>query len=48
MKVLEISKHGLRTEVMELVGIPEPDAPKTGGLLATVEYARITSIYGEW
>jgi hypothetical protein len=48
MKVLQISKHGLPTEVMELVDISEPDAPKTGGLLATVEYAPITSIYGEW
>jgi hypothetical protein len=48
MKVLQISKHGLPTEVMELVDISEPGAPKTGGLLATVEYAPITSIYGEW
>jgi hypothetical protein len=48
MKVLQISKHGLPTEVMELFDISEPDAPKGGGLLATVEYAPITSIYGEW
>jgi hypothetical protein len=33
MKVLQISKHGLPTEVMELVDISEPDARKAGGLL---------------
>ena len=48
MKLLQISKQGLPTEVMELVGISEPDAPKAGGLLAAVEYAPITSIYGAW
>jgi NADPH:quinone reductase-like Zn-dependent oxidoreductase len=48
MKVLQISKRGLPTEVMELVDISEPDAPKAGGLLAEVEYAPITSIYGGW
>src|SRR5260370_42423277 len=48
MKVLQISKQGLPTEVMELVDISEPDAPKAGGLLAAVEYAPITSIYGAW
>jgi hypothetical protein len=47
MKVLQISKRGLPTEVMELGDI-EPGAPKAGGLLAAVEYAPITSIYGEW
>jgi hypothetical protein len=47
MKVLRISKHGLRSEVMELVDIPEPDAPKAGGLPAAVEHAPISSIYGE-
>jgi hypothetical protein len=39
MKVLQISKQGLPTEVMELVDISEPDAPKAGGLLAAVEYS---------
>jgi hypothetical protein len=48
MKVLQISKHGLRTEVIELVDIPEPDAPRAGVPPASVEYAPITSIYGEW
>jgi hypothetical protein len=47
MKVLKISKHGLRTEVLELVDIPEPDAPKAGGLPTAMEHAPITSIYGE-
>ena len=36
MRVLQISKQGLPTEVMELVGISEPDAPKAGGLLAAI------------
>jgi hypothetical protein len=40
MKVLQVSKHGLPTEVMELVDISEPDAPKTGGPLAKTEYGR--------
>jgi hypothetical protein len=48
MTVLRVSKHCLPTELMELVDISEPDAPKTGRLLAAVEYAPITSIYGEW
>lgn len=48
MKVLQISKHRLPTDVMELVDISEPDASKAGGLLAAVEYAPTTSIYGEW
>jgi hypothetical protein len=48
MKVLQISKHGPRREVMDLVDIPEPDASKAGGLPAAVEHALITSIYGEW
>jgi hypothetical protein len=48
MKGLQISRHGLPTEVMELVDISEPDAPKAGGLPAATESAPITSIYGEW
>jgi hypothetical protein len=48
MKVLQVSKHCLPTELMELVYISEPDAPKTGRLLAAVEYPPITSIPGEW
>jgi hypothetical protein len=32
---------------MELVDNSEPDAPKTGRLLAAAEYAPVTSIYGE-
>jgi hypothetical protein len=47
MKVLQISKRGFPTEVMELGDISEPDAAKAGGLLPAVEYAPITSIYGE-
>jgi|HubBroStandDraft_2_1064218.scaffolds.fasta_scaffold2530179_1 hypothetical protein len=50
MKVLQ--KQGLPTEIMELVDISKPDAPKAGGLPAAVEYAPITSIdysiYGAW
>jgi hypothetical protein len=45
MKVLQISKHGLPAEVMELVGIPKPDAPEAVGLSAAMN--EITSIYGE-
>jgi hypothetical protein len=48
MKVLQISKHGLPTDVMELVDISEPDALEGSGLLAAVEYAPTTSICGEW
>jgi hypothetical protein len=33
---------------MELADISEPEVPKAGGLLASVEYAPITSIYGAW
>jgi hypothetical protein len=47
MKVLQISKRGLPTEVMKLADISEPYAPKAGGLLAAVKYGPITSIYGE-
>jgi len=47
MKVLKISKHGFPIDVMELGDISEPDAPKADRLLAAVEYALITSIYGE-
>jgi hypothetical protein len=45
MKVLQISKRGLPTEVIEFGDISEPAARKAGGLLAAVEYAPITSIY---
>jgi hypothetical protein len=48
MKVLQISKRGLPTEVMELADISEPSAPEPGGLLAAVKYGPIASIYGEW
>jgi hypothetical protein len=48
MKVLQISKRGLPTEVMELADISEPCAPKAGGLLAAMGYGPITSIYREW
>jgi hypothetical protein len=48
MKVLQISRRCLPTELMELVDISEPDAPKIGRLLAAVDYALITSIHGEW
>jgi hypothetical protein len=48
MKVLQISKHGLPTDVMELVDISEPDALEGSGQLAAVEYAPTTSICGEW
>ena len=45
MKVLQISKQGLPTEVMELVDISEPDAPEAVGLSAATD--EITRIYGE-
>jgi NADPH:quinone reductase-like Zn-dependent oxidoreductase len=41
MKALQISKHGLPAEVVELVDIPEPDAPKANEVLVAVEYAPI-------
>jgi hypothetical protein len=47
MKVLQISKRGLPTEVMELADISGPYAPKAGRLLAAVEYGTIASVYGE-
>jgi hypothetical protein len=36
MKVLQISKRRLPAELMELIDISEPDAPKIGRLLAAV------------
>jgi hypothetical protein len=45
MKVLQVSKHGLPAEVMELVDILKPDAPKAVGLAAAMN--EITSFYGE-
>ena len=43
MEVLQISKHGLPAEVMELVDIPKPDAPEAVG--PSVDES--TSTYGE-
>jgi NADPH:quinone reductase-like Zn-dependent oxidoreductase len=41
VKALQISKHGLPVEVVELVDIPEPDSPKANEVLVAVEYAPI-------
>ncbi|HEX2681019.1 MAG TPA: zinc-dependent alcohol dehydrogenase family protein [Candidatus Dormibacteraeota bacterium] len=41
MEALQISKHGVPAEVVQLVDISEPDAPKTNEVLAAVEYAPI-------
>jgi hypothetical protein len=38
MKALQISKHGVPTEVVESVDTPEPDAPAK--VLAAVKYPR--------
>src|SRR5713101_364448 len=43
MKALQISKYGVPEEVVELVDIPEPDAPKADELLVAVEYAPINN-----
>jgi NADPH:quinone reductase-like Zn-dependent oxidoreductase len=41
MKALQFSSYGVPAEVVELVDIPEPDAPKTNEVLIAVEYAPI-------
>jgi len=45
MKVLQISKHDLPAQVMELVDIPKPDAPEAVG--PSVAMNEIMSTYGE-
>src|SRR5271170_1130784 len=41
MKALQMTKFGAPQQVVELVELPEPDAPKADELLAAVEYAPI-------
>ncbi len=41
MKALQMSEYGAPQEVVELVDIPEPPAPKVDEVLAAVEYAPI-------
>ncbi len=41
MKALQMTKYGVPQEVVELVELPEPDAPKADEVLAAVEYAPI-------
>jgi NADPH:quinone reductase-like Zn-dependent oxidoreductase len=41
MKVLQMTKFGVPQEVVELVELPVPDAPKADEVLAAVEYAPI-------
>jgi trans-2-enoyl-CoA reductase len=41
MKVLQMSKYGVPHEVVELVDLPEPEAPSADEVLAAVEYAPI-------
>ena len=41
MEALQISKYGVPAEVVELVDLPDPDAPKSNEVLVAVEYAPI-------
>ncbi len=41
MKALQMSKHGMPAEVVQLVELPEPDGPKADEVLVAVEYAPI-------
>ncbi|MCU1278269.1 MAG: Alcohol dehydrogenase GroES domain protein, partial [bacterium] len=41
MKALQMTKYGAPQEVVELVDLPEPEAPKADEVLAAVEYAPI-------
>jgi NADPH:quinone reductase-like Zn-dependent oxidoreductase len=41
MKALQMTKYGAPQEVVELVEVPEPEAPKADEVLAAVEYAPI-------
>ncbi len=41
MEALQISKYGVPAEVVELVDLPDPDAPKANEVLVAVEYAPI-------
>jgi NADPH:quinone reductase-like Zn-dependent oxidoreductase len=41
MKALQMAKYGAPQEVVELVDLPEPEAPKADEVLAAVEYAPI-------
>ena len=41
MKALQMSNYGVPQEVVELVDLPEPEAPRADDVLAAVEYAPI-------
>jgi len=41
MQALQIARFGTPAEVVHLVNLPEPEAPKAGEVLAAVEYAPI-------
>jgi len=41
MKALQIARHGAPHEVVELVDLPEPGAPKPEEVLVAVGYAPI-------
>ena len=41
MKALQMTKFGVPEDVVELVDVPEPGAPKADEVLAAVEYAPI-------
>src|SRR5258708_6816455 len=41
MKALQMTRYGVPQEVVELVDLPEPEAPKADEVLAAVEYAPI-------
>src|SRR5260221_5591601 len=41
MKALQMTRYGAPQEVVELVDVPEPGAPKADEVLAAVEYAPI-------
>jgi NADPH:quinone reductase-like Zn-dependent oxidoreductase len=43
MKALQISRHGAPVEVVEVVDVPEPGAPKAGEVLVAVEYSPINN-----
>jgi hypothetical protein len=44
MKALQISRYGIPSEVVEVVDVAEPDAPRANEVLAAVEYDSMSSI----
>jgi NADPH:quinone reductase-like Zn-dependent oxidoreductase len=41
VQALQMSRYGTPTDVVEVVVLPEPQAPLAGHVLAAVEYAPI-------